>query len=727
MLNRIRRWLTSHDQPRTRTGTLQGEAASGFEVTGGVPEIDYLDDLAFPDYISEFKRVANDPQVAKELRSTTLPLISADWTIEAASDDVRDATIAEFVAANLFNQEGGAFGRRYWMRVPWENRLRDILRMLQNGFSVFQKVRRIEGRFTIYDIIKYLQPETIERWKFDDVDNLVHIQRQYTGADGRSRRNEIIEARDLVIYTWDQEGSNILGHPLIRPMWKPYKMKFLLEKLQMVDKQKTVVGVPFFQLQEGASPADEKEGERLVKTMRMGNFERAYAVLKNGQDFGWKEGGQGNKAVPEILLAKDQQIAAAGMSRLEELGMTASGSRGVAGGIGAFEATLHTAIAFFVAAHEQRNAIELVDMNFLNVSRYPKVRFSRIDPFEQTRSLPEFATTLSTLRTARVEPELENEVRRRYHMIELPEDTAALPGGNGDGEQGGGAGDDPGAGATPPDPSGGDDNGVPTPPTLRHHRLATADPLEAALVNTEKVRDSLVRFETGYLTILNAGLRDIREILVAEVRQGKLQPTRPNQVTVPFVSDMRDRLAGLLRTVRDFGRQELRDEVDRQTAKAGRISLQVDPTARRGAVSFATAQAKVLVELDLSNLAQRLQSQVVGEYNRLLTQGLDNDGIADELDLFLKTISDRQVREMARTSTSTSFNLGRNIAVQELKDQIQPFAVRTEVLDSNTCTPCRRLNGKRVRIGSDAYFRNLPPAQCKGRLRCRGFYLVFPK
>jgi hypothetical protein len=79
---------------------------------------------------------------------------------------------------------------------------------------------------------------------------------------------------------------------------------------------------------------------------------------------------------------------------------------------------------------------------------------------------------------------------------------------------------------------------------------------------------------------------------------------------------------------------------------------------------------------------------------------------------------------MARASTSQVFNSGRNVSILELAPQLQPDAIRVEVLDTNTCEPCRALDGQRFPIGSAEYLENQPPRQCDGGVRCRGFYVV---
>lgn len=700
---------------RMRVGAK--ETASGLQVMAGIPEIDYLDALAFPEYLQEFQKVANHPQVAKELRANTLPIMGAEWTIEPASDDARDQEIAEFAAANVLSQTGETFGRQFWQRGCWNDHLRDILRFLQNGFSVFQKILRHEGRFVVLDRLKYLMPWSIERWNFDETDQLLSIRRTYIDATGRSRTGEVIDAADLIVYTWDQEGSNILGKPLIRPMWGPYRMMTRLELLEVVDKQKTAVGALFFQLQENPATGDDEKAEQLMKSMRSGDLEKIYAVLKHGQDFGWKEGGTQTKGLREIIEGKQEQIAKVGQSTMSELGLAESGSRGTAGAKGAFEAMLHSAIASTIAEQVQRLVNEVVDLNWPNVSDYPRVRCSKIDPFEQTRNIPEFINAISA---GAVDADLdtENEIRRRYGFMERAEGSAPPPGRRSPYEPGSGPGEEE---DEPKDP--GDDRASNLTGRIR---LASREAARAGKVDADRIRGHLEQFEGQYLQALRDVQADMRTAVLEAIASGK-EPKKPTDIKVPFVNDLRDRLLAILRSVRDFGRAELVEEMARQMKSAGRVSLEANPQTRAGAISAANRQAQVVVELNISDVVHRLQSQAALAYNRLVAEGLTGDALIKALQRTLDETSERQITDMSRDSTSVSFNGGRNVAVQELKDDLDPFVVRTEILDENTCGPCEKVDGKRVQIDSPEYLRYQPPALCEGRRRCRGFYIAFPK
>jgi len=462
--------------PKTKTrNTRHGEVASGWGASGGIPDLDYLDEMGFPECLDKYRRMANDAQIAKVLRESTQPLINADWYLEPATEDRRDVLIAEFVAANLYQQEGETFGAQFWSGVHWEDRLTDVLRFLQQGFTVFQKVYRKEGKYTVFDKLKYLLPESIERFEPDEkaIDTFRGIIRNYTDTAGRAQPNEFVGMDELIFYTWDQEGSNILGKSLLRSMLMAYEFKQRYAKLQMIDKQKTAVGVPFFMNNADDAPEDVERGGQIAKAMRAGRLEKLWVKIKTGQDFGWKEGGQSTKGIPELIDQQNTEIRNVGGMGFTELGQGGQGgSRGVAGTQAAFSSILLMGIAKKVIRSELPLIREDVDFNFPGVQRYPRLKVRGIDPFEKSRILGEIRESIRD-KVITNTIDTENEIRRSYNLMEIGEDErraaqVSEPSST-DGSGDPGAGED-GDDDSPEDPSGADGTdtggeGAPEPAT----------------------------------------------------------------------------------------------------------------------------------------------------------------------------------------------------------------------------------------------------------------------
>ena len=142
------------------------------------------------------------------------------------------------------------------------------------------------------------------------------------------------------------------------------------------------------------------------------------------------------------------------------------------------------------------------------------------------------------------------------------------------------------------------------------------------------------------------------------------------------------------------------------------------PNAR----SVTNTAHQVAVEIDVSDIVGRLEREALRLVNDLSQQGLTGESLADAVVSGLRDLSDAHVDRSARGAAGEAFNLGRNLTAQEHPEIVR--AVRTEILDKNTCPPCRALDGKVVAMNSDEYFEFMPPNQCEGWEQCRGFYLL---
>lgn len=135
-----------------------------------------------------------------------------------------------------------------------------------------------------------------------------------------------------------------------------------------------------------------------------------------------------------------------------------------------------------------------------------------------------------------------------------------------------------------------------------------------------------------------------------------------------------------------------------------------------------------LAGLDVGRMWDRLLGEFLNEWARLDRQQLPRAEMTRELEAFMRGLSDRVETDLARGSTTVAYNQGRNAEILTAEDEgTADFVVRSEILDSNTCPPCAALDGAVVEIGSADYFNLMPPAQCDGRDRCRGFYIAVPE
>lgn len=160
---------------------------------------------------------------------------------------------------------------------------------------------------------------------------------------------------------------------------------------------------------------------------------------------------------------------------------------------------------------------------------------------------------------------------------------------------------------------------------------------------------------------------------------------------------------------------------DARMVTAEAIENKVDVDMRDFYTRMANRSAELMRDAQQRNLqGQELAAYVVG-------------GVRD--------LSDAPIHEAGRAATSEAYNLGRNLEAQRRLPEIGQ-AIRSALLDENTCDNCRALdlavaeiNGPIVSISAagralleengvdpesdDAYFALMPPNFCKGEDYCR--------
>lgn len=150
---------------------------------------------------------------------------------------------------------------------------------------------------------------------------------------------------------------------------------------------------------------------------------------------------------------------------------------------------------------------------------------------------------------------------------------------------------------------------------------------------------------------------------------------------------------------------------------------------------------RVKVDIDLSDHYTRLQNRTAELLTDAQQRGLVGDELADYVVSGLADLSEKPIEAAGRAATSEAYNLGRNLEVQSRLDEV-PQALRSALLDENTCVNCKALDGTVVEVngpvvsispegralledngvdpeGPDAYFALMPPNFCNGEDLCR--------
>ena len=111
----------------------------------------------------------SDASVQAALLMCELPIRSAEWKIEAASESAQDIEIADFIEDQLFNG----------LTIPWDDVLRQMLLMHPYGCMLFEVVYKLteDGKIGWRKWAPRL-PKTIYKWNINTEGELVSVTQQ---------------------------------------------------------------------------------------------------------------------------------------------------------------------------------------------------------------------------------------------------------------------------------------------------------------------------------------------------------------------------------------------------------------------------------------------------------------------------------------------------------------------------------------------------------------------
>lgn len=237
------------------------------------------------------------------------------------------------------------------------------------------------------------------------------------------------------------------------------------------------------------------------------------------------------------------------------------------------------------------------------------------------------------------------------------------------------------------------------------------------------------RLDQGTATIQRI-IRRAREDWVEEL-EGKVRravaegPIAIGEITVnpASVKRLSRQLAKEMESLFQFGQDQMQNELDSmQESMAMRDD---DPNVREIRELF-LARARIMSVAVTQAIERTAQS-----YAENMWRTLGPDGITvAEIDIMtgeMLKIGDQQARRAALNNVSESYSMGRHYKAMRNIDKIG-FALYSAVLDGKTCRPCANADGKRVQVGTDQYYKFLPPHRnCAGRGACRCMYIYVLK
>lgn len=635
---------------------------------GQLAEEEYNVDLRGEKAIKVFEKMRrSDGQVKAALLACELPLRSARWDIEAASDDAKDQEIASFVRQNLFD----------WMTITWDDFLRHMLLMLPFGFSVFEKVWELNnGKYRWRKFAPRL-PKSIYKWKIDAEGGLAGIE-QFTWK-GNKFEFIPIPVEKLLVFSLGREGSNFQGVSLLRAAYKHWYYKDVLYRIDGIAAERHGVGIAVFKLPMTAT--EEGEDSDYGKINKIGQqlhtHERSYVALPSEYEFELKGVTGQLHDIIKSIEHHDMQIVRSILAQFINLGAGDVGSYALSQDQSGFFLMALRAVGRNICDTVNRYAIkQLVDYNW-EVDKYPKLVVSGLE----YRDIGVYAKAITDLVGAGIilpDRQIEAELRTllRLPPIKQKEQTGQLR-------------------LTEFHPH-------------RHPRGAETHVAFAEIV--DKLNSSEEKFVNAAKEIQERQISNIVDRVVSAVEKGNLEQV-PG-IDVPYRDRMSRAIEKILTELFDYGREQVKEELKKQRAL---VKAQELPPLGQGDVKAIVEFIKARAIATANVLGSKLRAATAWEALRQIKAGVV-DRVA--MSAALTELSDKELVATAKFSVSESFNLGRQAQAKEMSDEID-HVIYSALMDDNTCGPCSDLDGREFKF--DAEWDDVAPPYkgCEGQDRCR--------
>lgn len=670
--------------------------------------------LQYPQSIPLLRRMATDDQIKGILAAYTLPIRRAQWAVDPAGCR---SEVVQLVADDLDlmvvgKDKVGSARRR---GVSWAEHIRVALESLVYGHFVFEPVYELrDGLARLIELAERL-PQTIEGFRVDQHGKLIRIdQKPIAGVDPIKLPPERFQ-----LYTHDRVGAQFWGESLLRGAYKPWLLKDEMLRVNATSHRRYGVGVTVVKAPPNAQPNQIREASALASQYR--GTETGGIGLPNGFEAA-VQGITGN--VPdtlEFIRYLDQQMSRSTLTGLLDLGSTPNGSRAL--GDTFLDLLMFTlqAIADTIAAQlTSQTVTNLVTLNFGEDEAVPRIVCGGIGAEHAVTA--ESLNLLLTSGALSTDPALEAYVRREWKLPERDPDAPPL---------------------TPTDAAKVLQNEapVPVPPsstgTAQPTTVPTGDPVAASR------RPFEVSAATGDV-VLRRGLTEVEAASgtdFVEVQEQWLQAL--DQLTDAWGDVTFQQRAAILAQIRaavEAGDLSALAAITAPTAQA--VTLLMDYMRALGAdaaeavVREATSQgvktavgvlddvriegaAKAVAGFLASGLATSAGRSAMLVWNDGASPKDVEKSVGDALD----ELTDASLRDGLGGALSVAQNEGR---AATLKVAPKARYYSSEVLDANTCQPCRDVDGMEfdsLDEGQAAYasggFRD-----CKGGLRCRGIIVT---
>ena len=234
-----------------------------------VDEFEVNPELTWPNSVWTYNRMAReDARISSVLRAIGLPIRRTSWKIrQNGASDEATALVAQSLSLPIEGASDDDPSDRTRGRFVWRQHLREALKCLQYGHSVFETVYDIQGQRAVLKKLAPRPQSTISYFNVDRDGGLVSVQQWPPGTFaapgmlmmGMNGMSQPIPVDRLAVYTHEMDPGVWTGNSLLRPAFKHWKLKDELMRIEAGAIRRYGIGVMTI----WGNDADSEDEERM--------------------------------------------------------------------------------------------------------------------------------------------------------------------------------------------------------------------------------------------------------------------------------------------------------------------------------------------------------------------------------------------------------------------------------------------------------------------------------
>lgn len=642
----------------------------------------------------------SDPKIAGLRFAQVLPLLRAETHIDSVDAEDNEAVAKADLVRRLLIDE-----------YPWRAFLADTTLAEDYGYAPFEicwDTSSGEARCRL----AYRPPSSILTENIYVVGGAVdHITQ--TPIDGGERD---IPGEKLVWFCHGKEGDDFTGRSILRPMYKPWRLK-CEQEMQLAVNIGKASGVPIFTVPDTLT--DEERASLAAAGENFGIAEGAFLIVPEGVEHDFVLGGAKVSEILEAIKYWDSQITEVAQAQVRDLGIGQVGSRALGTTLmDMFTDSIQSMASYREDVLNANGGLihQLVDNNFANDGLRPVLRFGNV----QRADMLAMARALQSLSLAgmTIDEETWDWVRSELNMpkgtvqVVVPSIPAApQPSGQGTGARGG----------TTPTETPADATGAKASEDHAHGlRLAERAPRGVEVyLNLAEIKGRFDNAKTAIREVTQA----TRDALGAELARRALAAAGKGQLAKfavgapPMIDKLTSEITAVLSNFYQAGQAQVADELQRQRdgkpwspdSVGARVKAAEPPKPSAANLAVLKQQAEMAAR-SIANATQQAAAQAAARTAASIpiTEPVLETAIARE--------SDAAALRMAGT-VSDVMSLGRTAEMFFQATDIADY-VYSAILDGAACDECLGQDGEETTDG-DVAEGWAPNPSCSGGDRCR--------